>query len=87
MIEKVKADLRISHDKLDLDITDNIEACKLDLKRVGIDIEKSDQLMEKAIKLYCRWQYNFENQADRYMTAYKQLRNALSLSSDYRAGE
>lgn len=84
MIEKVKRDLRWSHSKLDEDISDNIEACKLDMKRVGIDPLKSDLLTEKAIKLYCRWQYNFENQADRYMNAYKSLRNAMSLSGDYK---
>lgn len=84
MVEKVKRDLRWSHSKLDDDISDNIEACKLDMKRVGIDPLKSDLLMEKAIKLYCRWQYNFENQADRYMNAYKSLRNAMSLSGDYK---
>lgn len=83
-LEKIKKDLRISHSKLDEDIQDNIEACKLDLKRVGIDVTKSDVLLEKAIKLYLRWQYNFENQADRYRNAYESLRNALSLCEDYR---
>lgn len=83
-LEKIKKDLRISHSKLDEDIQDNIEACKLDLKRVGIDVNKSDVLLEKAIKLFLRWQYNFENQADRYRNAYESLRNALSLCEDYR---
>lgn len=83
-LEKIKKDLRISHSKLDEDIQDNIEACKLDLKRVGIDVTKSDVLLEKAIKLYIRWQYNFENQADMYRNAYESLRNALSLCEDYR---
>lgn len=83
-LEKIKKDLRISHSKLDEDIQDNIEACKLDLKRVGIDVTKSDVLLEKAIKLYIRWQYNFEIQADRYRNAYESLRNALSLCEDYR---
>lgn len=84
ILEKIKKDLRISHSKLDEDIQDNIEACKLDLKRVGIDVNNSDVLLEKAIKLYIRWQYNFENQADRYRNAYESLRNALSLCEDYR---
>ncbi|EEB35745.1 putative phage DNA packaging protein [Anaerococcus hydrogenalis DSM 7454] len=83
-LEKIKKDLRISHSKLDEDIRDNIEACKLDLKRVGIDVNKSDVLLEKSIKLFLRWQYNFENQADRYRNAYESLRNALSLCEDYR---
>lgn len=83
-LEKIKKDLRISHSKLDEDIQDNIEACKLDLKRVGIDVNKFDVLLEKSIKLFLRWQYNFENQADRYRNAYESLRNALSLCEDYR---
>ena len=83
-LEKIKKDLRISHSKLDEDIQDNIEACRLDLKRVGIDVTKSDVLLEKSIKLFLRWQYNFENQADRYRNAYESLRNALSLCEDYR---
>lgn len=86
MLEQVKKDLRISHDKLDTDIQENIEACKLDMQRVGIDTTRMDALMTKAVKLYLRWQYNYENQADRYGYAYQQLRNALSLSKKYKKG-
>ena len=87
MLDKAKTDLRIHHDKLNSDIEANIEACKLDMERVGIDTTKMDALMEKAIKLYLRWQYNFENQADRYCNAYNHLRNALSLSKKYKKGQ
>ena len=87
MLDKAKTDLRIHHDKLNSDIEANIEACKLDMDRVGIDITKMDALMEKAIKLYLRCQYNFENQADRYCNAYNHLRNALSLSKKYKKGQ
>ncbi len=83
MLEQIKNDLRISHDKLDGDIQENVKACLLDLKRVGVPNVKTkdnNSLILKAVKLYCRWQYNFENQADRYMRHYEKLRNALSLS-------
>lgn len=83
MLEKVKLDLRISHSKLNADIQDNIDACLKDLDRVGIADNDTDPLVIKAVKLYCRWHYNFENQADRYMKAYKMLRNAISLSEGY----
>lgn len=89
MLEKIKIDLRISHNKLDVNIQEDVDACIKDLERVGIvipyetDLSISDALIIKAIKLYLRWQYNFENQADRYMEAYKMLRNAISLSGDY----
>lgn len=84
MLEKIKLDLRISHTMMDADIQDNIDACLLDLKRVGIAlIDPNDPLTLKAVKLFCRWQYNFENHADRYMQAYTSLRDAMSLSGDY----
>lgn len=84
MLEKIKLDLRITHNKMDSDIQDNIEACKLDLKRVGVkDIDETDQLIIKAVKLYCRYQYNFENEGDRYNKAYAALRDAISLCGDY----
>ncbi|MEB3428868.1 head-tail connector protein [Citroniella saccharovorans] len=84
MLDKIKLDLRISHDLIDEDIEDNIEACKLDLKRVGIvKIDDEDPLIIKAIKLWCRYQYNFENEGDRYNKAYSMLRDALSLCGDY----
>lgn len=84
MLEKIKKDLRISHTKLDEDIEANIQACKLDLKRIGVNSKVEDDLILKAIKFYIRWQYNFENQADRYMTAYYNLASAMSLSGDYK---
>lgn len=88
IVERVKTDLRISHDKLDDDIYHNIEACVLDLERVGINTDVGDDaLMEKVIRLFVRWQYNFENQADRYKNAYMDLRDMMRLSEKYRLEE
>ncbi len=85
MLGKIKLDLRIAHGAMDSDVQDNIDACLSDLARVGVVlIENADPLIVKAVKLYCRWQYNFENQADRYMKAYMSLRDALSLCGDYK---
>ncbi|MFM1542294.1 hypothetical protein ABGF49_07745 [Helcococcus ovis] len=86
MLEKAKTDLRISHNKLDADIQDNIASCELDLKRLGVNPNLDNQLVQKAIKLYLRWQYNFENQAERYMKAYYDLASSMSLSKDYKEG-
>ena len=84
LVDKIKIDLRISHSKLDDDIASNIEACFYDLIRLGVYPNKNVPLTEKAVKLYIRWQYNFEGEADRYRLAYENLRDAMSLSSDYR---
>lgn len=84
LLESVKTDLRISHSKLDGDILENINAARLDMKRLGVDADLDNDLVKKAIKLYVRWQYNFENQADRYMNAYQDMILVMSMAKDYK---
>lgn len=83
---KIKLALRITHTKLDDDITDTINACLLDLNIAGIhiDIDTIDELATQAIKLYCKWQYDYLNKGDQYQKAYEQLKIAMSLCGDYK---
>ena len=86
--EKIKKSLRIKHNSLDDEIESNIEICLLLLKGVGISEEKAcadtqGMLIFKACELYCKWQFNFEGQAERYQKAYEGLRDFLSLGGDY----
>lgn len=88
MLEKIKIALRIHHTELNNDITANINACMLDMRRVGISaavaVETSeDGLIQKAAELYCKWQYDFNNKGDKFEQAYNNLRDALSLCEDY----
>jgi len=90
MLEKIKLSLRIFHNSLDTDITGNINACMLDLQRVGISknvavIDSEDALIYKAAELYCKWQYDFNGKGDRHEQAYNNLRDALSLCDTYAA--
>ena len=85
MLEKIKLDLRISHNEMDSDILDNIDAALSDMERAGIvNIENTDILTIRAVKHYCRWQYNFEGEADRYRKAYEDLVSVMSLHDRYR---
>ena len=85
MLEKIKLSMRITHDKLDYDISANIDACLYDLTRVGVVTsgKEEDPLIVKAVELYCKWQFDFDNAADRYERAYTALRDSLSLCGDY----
>lgn len=84
MLEKIKLSLRISHTLLDDDIERNINACLLDLKRVGINnTDLTNPLIFKAVELYCKWNYDFCNKGERYEKAYMNLINSLSLCGDY----
>ena len=84
MLDIIKENLRIRHSALDLEITSTIGAAKADLERVGVIVNEEDPLIEQSIKLYCRWAYNFENQADRYLLAYQGMRDSMSLDSTRR---
>lgn len=93
MLEKVKLAIRRSESTLDTEIKDCIAACYADMNRVGIVIynenkeplseREKDPLIVQCQKLYARWQFNFENQAERYERAYIAMRDAISLDGDY----
>lgn len=84
MQEKIKMSLRIKHNALDDEITDMILAAKKDLERVGIiNIADDDPLIIQAVKLYCKWNFNYESDAQRYETAYTSMKQSLSMSGDY----
>lgn len=86
LLAKIKLALRITHTKLDEDITDTINACILDLDIAGIHINIGtiDELSVQAIKLYCKWQYDYLNKAEQYEKAYQNLKIAMSLCGDYK---
>lgn len=84
VLDKIKTALRISHDKLDEDIINNIGACLLDLKRVGVNVSEPDALIDKACELYCKYQYDYQNKGEQFRQSYESLRDALSLCDDYK---
>lgn len=86
LLDKVKTDLRFDFNDLDADVADNISAALLDLKTAGIKsgTEELDMLTLRAVKLYCRWQYNFDGRAEQYEKAYHALKTALSVDIDHR---
>lgn len=84
MVAKLRAALRITHSNFDGDIQGNIDACLLDLKRVGIpNPNQDDALIYKAVELYCKWQYDFGGKGDKFEQAYKSLSMGLALCGDY----
>lgn len=52
----------------------------------GDRIIRSDALIHKAVKLYCKWQCNYQGEGERYQSNYEDLRDAMSLAGDYREG-
>lgn len=88
---KIKTNLRISHNLLDDDLSDTINACLQDLKVCGVqaptpdDPQETDPLILNAIKLYCRAEYTDDtSKAAAYMERYDAMKSCLMMASGYR---
>lgn len=85
MLDKVREALRITHKKLDSELQDVIDACKMDLTIAGITkTDEEDPLIQQAIKTYCKAEYEQDmNKANRLTQAYVSLKISMSLCGDY----
>lgn len=84
LLEKIKESLRRTHDKLDDDLNDEIDACLADLKLCGVDIAGDDPLILSALKLYCR-AMNTDDTAKSalWMQRYEALKACLMMADGY----
>lgn len=78
-VDEVKTALRITHDKLNDEIQSTIIAAMLDLMSAGMDGRVSDELVDTAIKLYAKWQYDYCGKGEQYGKAYGDLKTVLAL--------
>lgn len=84
MLRKVENALRLKSKAFGDEIENLIDACKIDLRLAGVNkIDEKDALTERAIVLYCKANFGFDDQQDRYQRAYDMLRTAMALSGDY----
>jgi hypothetical protein len=84
MIEAVKLALRLTSPAFDDEITDLIEACKIDLQLAGIvKIKDSDPLIKRAVTLYAKAYFGFVEDGEKYKQSYDSLKISLCLAGDY----
>lgn len=83
VIERIKLAVRISHDKLDEAIHDDITACIADLAMHGvIGAAESDSLIFNAVKLYCKAAYTDDTaKGAEYLKRYEALRDNLKMAA------
>ncbi|UZT82142.1 head-tail connector protein [Caproicibacterium sp. BJN0003] len=76
--------LRITSNSLDDEILQTMSACIIDLQNSGVNrIDTEDFLIQQAIKLYCKSQFGYDKDAEKFSQAYEHLKASLSLSGDY----
>jgi hypothetical protein len=86
LLEKVKLGLRLTADDLDGEIADVIAACKMDLQLAGIvHVSDDDPLIIRAATLYAKAHVGYDDNAERFQTAYDSLKLRLKLARRYNA--
>lgn len=95
LLDDVKNSLRISHEALDGEIEDLIEAARHDLMLSGVSSSKAeavetaiDPLIKRAIITYVKAYTEQDNtKAERFQKSYDMLKMHLSLAGDYTVGD
>lgn len=91
MLTKIKESMRIRHTALDATLTDDIKAGALELKRSGVsvyddeDLIRDDELIINAIRYFVMAAEDYNGKAAQYTLAFEKLRDALSMSTGYKA--
>ena len=83
LLEKLRKRIRVMSDSSDEEITDLVESGKKELEIAGVYGEEEDQTYYKAIVLYCKANYGYDEDTERFRKAFEALRDAMSLSGDY----
>ena len=89
LINKVKTSLRVSHNSLNGEIQDLIDAAKSDLALSGVEvIDETDALIIRAVTVYCKANFGWDNpDMLKFQQSYDSLKNHLTMSEDYKAGD
>lgn len=96
MLDKVKNALRVKTAAFDDEIQDLIDACKADLRLVGVNVPEDTPaegkeaaaggpLITRAIVLYAKANFGYSEDSEKYRAAYDYLKCSLSLAGDYHA--
>lgn len=83
LVEKLKKRIRVMSDSSDEEITDLVESCKKELEIAGVYGDEKDPTYYQAIVLYCKANYGYDEDTERFRMAFGALRDAMCLSGDY----
>lgn len=81
LLEEIRVRLRIKSTTFDeAELNPLINACKGDLERVGIAVQDDNPLIRQSIVLYCKANFGFSEDAERFQRSYEALRDSIALS-------
>ena len=83
-LDKVKMALRITTNAYDEELTDLIEAAKLDLGIAGVLLPSTiDEICDRAIITYCKMHFGLPEDADRLKRSYDEQKAQLVTATGY----
>lgn len=83
MLDKVKKALRITTTYYDSELTDLIEAAKLDMGVAGVVAPGTDELITRAIITYCKMSFGLPEDYDRLKASYDEQKAQLVTATGY----
>lgn len=85
--EEMRRMLRIRHNRIDEDLNDLKAAYLSELSLAGVEcIPEDNSLARNGLRLYLRWQENYNGEAERYREAYQGVKIAMALAEEYKGG-
>jgi len=83
LIDKCKMALRVTTTAYDTEISEYIEAAKLDLGIAGVETVTEDSLINKAIMTYVRMSFGSPTDYDRLKASYDEQKAQLQNATGY----
>lgn len=86
LIAKIKVRIREKAAD-DNEIADLISTCKKEMEMAGVYGDESDPTYYQAIVLYCKGNYGYDEDTERFQRAFCALRDSMNLSGNYEKEE
>lgn len=83
LIDTCKMALRVTTDAYDAEITEYIEAAKLDLGIAGVETTVADSLVNTAILTYVRMRFGAPANYDKLKAAYDEQKAQMMMATGY----
>lgn len=84
LLYNLKRAVRAKSSEADEEIEELVESCRTELKLAGVYGDESDPLYLQAVRLYCKAHYGYDEDTDRFLSAFQSLRDSMALSGDYK---
>ena len=78
-VQEIKLALRMNNAVLDQEVQCTIDAAVLDLQSGGVPVGLDNALSDEAIRLYCKWRYDYMGKAAQYEHSYDRLKSVLAM--------